>query len=224
MKDKDIRYKYDITNYKSNKIKNKLQLQKLLGLKQDPNVLLVGMVSRLTFQKGADLLLKSMNKILKTNVQIAILGTGEKRLEEEFSRISKLNPDKFVFYKGYNESLAHKMYAGLDMLVMPSLFEPCGISQLISMRYGTLPLVRETGGLKDTVKNLNTKTLKGTGFTFKKYQAKEFYNTYLKAYNQYYKNKKYWNRLIKNGMKTDVSFNKSAKEYEAIYKKLESKA
>lgn len=219
-KDKDILYRYDIDNYKNRKKKNKLALQKSLGLKQDSNVLLVGMVSRLTFQKGADLLLASMKKMLKTDVQIVILGTGEKKLEQEFTKLSNANKGQFAFYKGYNETLAHKIYASIDMLLMPSKFEPCGISQLISMRYGTVPLVRSTGGLKDTVNQFNKNTLKGNGYSFKKYNAKEFYKTYLAAHNLYYSNPKSWNRLIKNGMKTDVSFAKSAKEYERVYSKL----
>lgn len=216
--DKNIKYKYSIKDYKEGKKNNKLVLQKKLGLKIDPNVMVVGMVSRLTFQKGAKLILLSMDKILKQDVQIVILGTGEKKYEEVFKELSKNNKDKFAYYCGYNESLAHEVYAGIDMLLMPSSFEPCGISQLISMRYGTVPLVRKTGGLKDTVKQLNIKTLKGTGFVFSNYKAKEFYKTFLNAYKQYYKYPRRWNALVKNGMKTDVSFNKSAKEYEEVYK------
>ena len=222
--DKDIKSNYDIKNYKKRKTINKLALQKKLGLDQDKDVLLIGMVSRLTFQKGADLFLKSMNKILKTNVQIAILGTGEEKLEKEFKKLSEKYKGRFAFYCGYNEALAHKMYAGIDLLIMPSLFEPCGISQLISMRYGTLSLVRETGGLKDTILNLNVKKRKGTGFTFKKYNSKEFYKAYLFAYTQYYKNHRNWDLLIKNSMRTDVSFTKSAKQYENIYKLILKKA
>ena len=219
-KDKNIKVRYDVDTYKKRKYKDKLALQKALGLKQDKDVLLVGMVSRLTFQKGADLILKSINKMLKTNVQIAILGTGEGNIEKEFKKLSSKNSKQFAYYCGYNEELAHKMYAGLDMLLMPSKFEPCGISQLISMTYGTLPLVRVTGGLKDTVIPLNTRTLKGTGFRFKGYSAKQFYDTYKFAYDQYYNYPSRWNRLIKNAMRTDVSFNKSAKEYEEVYKKV----
>ena len=218
--DKNIKRKYSIKDYKIGKRTNKLALQKKLGLKMDPDVMLVGMVSRLTFQKGAELLLLSIDKILKQNVQIVILGTGEKKYEDVFKELSKANKEKFAYYCGYNESLAHEVYAGIDMLLMPSSFEPCGISQLISMEYGTVPLVRATGGLKDTVKQLNNKTLKGTGFVFKEYKAKEFYNTFLNAYKQYYKYPRRWNALVKNGMRTDVSFNKSAKEYENVYKKI----
>lgn len=221
--DKNIKKKYSLSNYKKGKRINKLALQKKLHLDQDSDVLLVGMVSRLTFQKGAELLLSSIKKILKLNVQIVILGTGEKKYEDAFKLLNKKFGNKFAYYCGYNESLAHEIYAGIDMLLMPSLFEPCGISQLISMEYGTVPLVRETGGLKDTVTQLNKNKLTGTGFVFKDYKVKEFYKTFLNAYKQYYDYPKRWNALIRNGMKTDVSFKKSAKEYEKIYKKVLSK-
>lgn len=219
--DKDIEYKFNSKNYKVNKSKNKLALQKELGLKQDENVLLIGMVSRLTFQKGADLILSSMSKILKTNVQIIILGTGEAKLEKKFKSLSSKNKKKFAYYCGYNESLAHRVYASIDMLLMPSLFEPCGISQLISMRYGTLPLVRKTGGLNDTVINYNNE--KGNGFVFKNYNVKEFYKTYKLAYDLYYKNLNAWHQLINNAFNTDVSFDKSAREYECVYQKVLNK-
>lgn len=217
-KDKDIYYNYDIKNYKIGKKENKLFLQKKLGLKQDENVFLVGMVSRLTSQKGADLMLASMDKILKTNVQIVILGTGEKQIEKDFTKLSKANKNRFAYYCGYNESLAHQIYSSIDMLFMPSSFEPCGISQLISMRYGTLPLVRKTGGLNDTVINVNRKN--GNGFVFEKYSANEFYKTYKLAYDIYYNDHKNWDKLILNAMHKDVSFDKSAREYETIYQKV----
>lgn len=217
--DKDIKYNFDIKNYKQGKNKNKLALQKSLGLKQDENVMLVGMVSRLTFQKGADLILSSMSKMLKTNVQVVILGTGEDKYEKEFKKLSKKYKNRFAYYCGYNESLAHQIYASIDMLLMPSSFEPCGISQLISMRYGTLPLVRKTGGLNDTVTHFDGKK-KGTGFVFKKYDTKEFYNTFKYAYKQYYDYPSNWNKLIENVLNTDVSFDKSAREYERIYQKV----
>ena len=218
--DKNIKQKYSLANYKKGKKINKLALQKKLHLDVNPNVMLVGMVSRLTFQKGADLLVSSIHKILNMNVQIVILGTGEKKYEEKFKELSKKYNNKFAYYCGYNEALAHEVYAGIDMLLMPSSFEPCGISQLISMEYGTVPLVRETGGLKDTVLPLNKNKLTGTGFTFKDYKAKEFYKTFAYAYKQYYNYPNRWNALIKNGMKNDVSFHKSAKEYEKVYKKI----
>ena len=130
------------------------------------------------------------------------------------------NKGRFVYYCGYNEALAHNMYAGLDMLLMPSLFEPCGISQLISMRYGTLPFVRETGGLKDTVEPLNEYEMTGTGFTFGPYSVHDFLNAFNYAYTQYYEYPERWKMLIKNAMKYDVSFAKSAREYEELYRRV----
>lgn len=217
--DKGINYNFSSKNYEEGKKKNKITLQKDLGLTQDEDVLLIGMVSRLTFQKGADLIISSMKKILKTNVQIVILGTGEKKIEKELKMLSKQNKKKFAFCCGYNEALAHQIYASIDMLLMPSLFEPCGISQLISMRYGTLPLVRKTGGLNDTV--INYKDIKaGNGFVFNEYNVKEFFNAYKTAYKIFYDSPKKWSKLVNNAFNTDVSFAKSAKEYEQVYQKV----
>ena len=133
------------------------------------------------------------------------------------------NKSRFVYYCGYNEALAHALYAGLDLLVMPSLFEPCGISQLIAMRYGTLPLVRETGGLKDTVEPLNEYTNTGNGFSFREYSSHDFLNIFNYAYTQYYEYPERWKMLIKNAMRYDVSFAKSAREYEELYRKVMDK-
>ncbi|MBQ1508913.1 MAG: glycosyltransferase, partial [Erysipelotrichaceae bacterium] len=142
--DPAIHYPYSTRNYLKGKRENKKSLQYTLGLAEEPDTLLIGMVSRLTFQKGAELVLNVMGELLKRNVQIAILGTGESRYEYAFRMMENEHKGRCVYYCGYNENLAHQMYAGLDLLLMPSLFEPCGLSQLIAMRYGTLPLVRET--------------------------------------------------------------------------------
>ena len=218
--DKNIEHNFDTKNYIVGKRENKLALQRRLGLKEDPNVLLVGMVSRLTFQKGADLIIGALPEMLRGKVQIAILGTGESKYEYSFKMLEEGNKGRCVYYCGYNESLAHMMYAGLDMLMMPSLFEPCGISQLISMRYGTLPFVRETGGLKDTVIPLNEYTMEGTGFSFGPYSVDDFNKVFDYAYHQYYDYPERWKMLIKNAMKVDVSFDKSAREYEDLYRKV----
>ena len=218
--DKTIAHNFDIKNYIVGKRENKLALQRELGLKEDPDTLLVGMVSRLTFQKGADLVLGALPEMLRGKIQIAILGTGESKYEYSFKMLEAGNRGRCVYYCGYNEALSHKMYAGLDMLMMPSLFEPCGISQLISMRYGTLPFVRETGGLKDTVEPLNEYTMQGTGFSFGPYSVHDFVNTFNYAYSQYYDYPERWKMLIKNAMKYDVSFDKSAREYEQLYLKV----
>ena len=218
--DKEIYHNYNLRNYITGKRKNKESLQYQLGLETKPDTLLVGMVSRLTFQKGADLVLGAIQNILRHDVQVAILGTGESKYEYSFKMLEQENKHRFVYYCGYNEALAHSMYAGLDMLMMPSLFEPCGISQLISMRYGTLPFVRETGGLKDTVEPLNEYTMSGTGFSFSNYSVEDLLNVFEYAYTQYYDYPERWKMMIKNAMRYDVSFDKSAREYEELYRKV----
>ena len=221
--DPDIEKKYSLRNYLSGKKANKAALQRRLGLKENPDTLLFGMVSRLTFQKGADIFLGAIQNMLRQDVQIAILGTGESKYEYSFKMLEEENKGRFVYYCGYDEALAHKMYAGLDMLVMPSLFEPCGISQLIAMRYGTLPLVRETGGLKDTVDPLNEYENTGNGFSFGPYNVQDFERVFNYAYTQYYEYPDRWKMLIRNAMKTDVSFERSAREYENLYRKVLTK-
>ena len=221
--DENIHHKYNLKNYITGKRENKRSLQYQLGLKDEPDTLLIGMVSRLTFQKGADIFLGAIQDILRHNVQVAVLGTGESKHEYSFKMLEQENKGRFVYYCGYNENLAHSMYAGLDMLIMPSLFEPCGISQLISMRYGTLPLVRETGGLKDTVEPLNEYTMSGTGFSFGSYSSDDLLKVFNYAYEQYYDYPERWKMLIKNAMRYDVSFDKSAREYEDLYRRVLAK-
>lgn len=221
--DSSIYYNYNNRNYITGKKKNKKSLQYQLGLEEKEDTMLVGMVSRLTFQKGADLVLGAMENLLKHDIQIAILGTGESKYEYSFKSLEESYKGRFVYYCGYNEELAHNMYAGLDMLMMPSLFEPCGISQLISMRYGTLPFVRETGGLKDTVEPLNEYTMSGTGFSFAPYTVEDFLKVFEYAYVQYYDYPERWKMMIKNAMKYDVSFDKSAREYEDLYRRVLNK-
>ncbi len=211
---------YNRRNFVTNKALCKKSLQYELGLKEDPNCLLIGMVSRLTFQKGVNLFLDELKYILNMNIQVAILGTGESKYEYALKTMENNNRGKCVYYSGYNETLAHKMYAGLDLILMPSLFEPCGISQLIAMRYGTLPLVRETGGLNDTVIPYNEFTSEGDGFSFKNYSSYEFKKVLDLAYNLFHNNKKEWKKLIRNAMAKDVSFKSSAKEYEELYASL----
>ncbi len=218
--DENIHHKYSLRNYITGKRENKRSLQYRLGLEDKPDTMLVGMVSRLTFQKGADIFLGAIQEILRRDIQVAVLGTGESKHEYSFKMLENENKNRFVYYCGYDEALAHSMYAGLDMLMMPSLFEPCGISQLIAMRYGTLPLVRETGGLRDTVEPLNEYTNTGRGFSFGPYTTHDFLNVFNYAYTQYYEYPERWKMLIKNAMKYDVSFDKSAREYEELYRKV----
>lgn len=216
-----IAMNYTKANYLKGKAANKEAIQKELGLEVNPNKLLIGMITRLTFQKGVDLLVESIPWILQNpNIQIAVLGSGEEKYEKVLRWAEDTNKGRVVFYRGYNEALAHSMYAGLDLLIMPSLFEPCGISQLISMRYGTLPLVRETGGLKDTVEPYNEYEHTGRGFSFKFYDGGSFRTVLDYAYKTYANNRKDWNKLMLEAMRYDVSFATSAKKYEKLYEKL----
>lgn len=216
----DIFKKYSLTNFTSGKSLNKMALQHELGLNEDKDTFLVGIVTRLTHQKGVDLLLDSVEEMLKNNVQLVVLGSGESRYEYGFKAIEEKYKGQLAFVCGYNEKLAHSIYAGLDLFVMPSRFEPCGISQLIAMRYGTLPLVRETGGLKDTVVPYNEYTKEGRGFSFGPFDKHDFLHVFNYAYNTFKDKKDDWNTLIENAMKYDVSFMASAKKYEELYNKI----
>lgn len=216
----NLYYNFDIRNFQKGKRENKRSLQYNLGLNDSPDTMVVGLVSRLTFQKGLDLIIDSLSDILKRDVQIVILGTGESKYEYAFKMMEQQNKGRAVFYCGYSEDMSKKVYAGIDMLMMPSLFEPCGISQLIAMRYGTLPLVRETGGLKDTVIPFNEYTLEGNGFSFGPYSEIDFRTVFNYAYTQYYNHPENWKALVRSAMKTDVSFETSARKYEELYAKV----
>jgi starch synthase len=217
--DKYLAVPYSTQSISKGKQTNKLAIQQELGLRQDPNVMLVAMVSRLTDQKGIWLLLQSMNQIMGWDIQLIVLATGDQHVEGQLKSIEYRFPHRAVFYCGYNESLAHKIYAGADVLLMPSLFEPCGISQLIAMHYGTLPLVRETGGLKDTVDPYNEHTKKGTGFTFGPFSVEDFKHVLWMAYEVYTFRHDDFKTMIKQAMHKDVSWDKSAKAYAKIINK-----
>ena len=218
--DPDIPYHYNKVNVKKQKEANKLALQKELGLREDPNVMLVGVVSRLTWQKGFYLMMEKLSEICAMPIQLAILGSGEASIEEKMRQLEEGNKGKIVFYNGYNDALAHRIYAASDLFFMPSLFEPCGISQLISMRYGTLPLVRETGGLKDTVTPYNEFEKSGTGFSFANYNSDEMINVMNNAVHVYYDRPEDWKVLVRNAMNCDVSWERSANTYCQLYAQL----
>ncbi len=204
-----ISQKYSLKSLEK-KTDNKLALQKKLGLPIDKNIALVGLVSRLVWQKGLDLITEKFSRL---NCQFVFLGTGQAELEQQLINLSKKFPSKFCTQIKFDEKLAHLIYAGSDIFLMPSRFEPCGLGQMIAMRYGTVPLVRATGGLADTVKNKN-------GFIFKKYSSEELYKTIDKALTVFYTNRKLWRRLKVNGMKNNFSWDKPAYEYLKLYKKL----
>lgn len=210
---------YDLATIADKKA-NKLALQAQFGLPQDEGTILVGIVSRLTWQKGFYLLTEVLNQLLQAKVQFVILGNGEADIENAFHYFQATYPDKFAFYRGYNEPLAHQIYAASDLFMMPSMFEPCGISQLISMHYGTLPLVRETGGLRDTVSPYNLETKEGTGFSFAGKAAHSMRFVYDLALKTYYEEPENWQKLVKNAMNLDVSWTASARRYIHLYQEI----
>ena len=218
--DPEIPYHFNKVNVKKAKALNKEALQKELGLNVDSNVMLVGVVSRLTWQKGFYLMMEKLSEICAMPIQLAVLGSGEASIEEKMGQLEAGNKGKIAFYKGYNESLAHRIYAASDLFLMPSLFEPCGISQLISMRYATLPLVRETGGLKDTVQPYNEFDKTGNGFSFANYNSDEMIQVMYNAIDVFYNRKEDWKVLVRNAMNTDVSWAKSAQTYCELYNQL----
>ena len=180
--------------------------------------MLIGIVSRLTNQKGFDLVAYVMEEMLSTmNVQFIVQGTGEQQYEEMFNYFHGRYPQKLGVYIGYSEENAHEIYAGCDAFLMPSLFEPCGLSQLMSMRYGTLPIVRETGGLKDTVVPYNEYENTGDGFSFANYNAHDMLHVIKYALDVFENHKDRWQEMMQRAMRHDFSWKASAKEYEKLY-------
>jgi starch synthase len=215
--DKMIEYNYNSRNFRKEKIKNKRALQRELGLEQRDSVFMVGIVSRLTDQKGFDLIAHMMDEICQNDIQVVVLGTGEEKYENMFRHYAWKYQGKVSANIFYSEALSHKIYASCDAFLMPSLFEPCGLSQLMSLRYGTVPIVRETGGLKDTVAPYNEYEGTGTGFSFANYNAHEMYYTLQYAMSIYYNKKREWNKLIDRAMAADFSWNSSARKYQELY-------
>ena len=213
-----IAQQYNARNFRKEKVKNKVALQQELGLEVDPGKMMIGMVSRLTEQKGFDLIAYVMDELCQDNVQLVILGTGEERYENMFRHFDWKYNGKVSAQIYYSEPMSHKVYASSDAFLMPSLFEPCGLSQLMSLRYGTVPIVRETGGLKDTVEPYNEFGNSGTGFSFTNYNAHEMLSIIRYAENIYYNKKREWNKIIDRGMAKDFSWNNSAKKYEELYR------
>lgn len=201
------------------KLQNKLMLQQSLGLPRNEDIPLIGIVSRLVDQKGFDLIACVFEELLQLNLQIVVLGTGDSRYEEMFEYAASRYPDKVSANLKYDGILAQRIYAGADMFLMPSLYEPCGLSQLFSLRYGTVPIVRETGGLKDTVIPYNEFTGEGTGFSFVNYNAHEMLDT-LKRAMRVYEDREAWKEIVIRAMKQDFSWSKSAEEYLQVYERL----
>ena len=217
--DENLVANYDIDNLEAKKI-NKGALQEEFGLEIREDVPIVAMITRLSEQKGVDLVKAVFNEMMQPDVQFILIGSGEEEYESFFSHMEYAYPEKVRAYIGFNESLARRLYAGADLFLMPSLFEPCGLSQLISMVYGTLPIVRETGGLNDTVDSYNEIDGTGTGFSFANYNAHEMLFMYEKALTFYHNDKEMWYNIIMNAMSSDYSWNQSALRYEKIYREL----
>ena len=211
---------YEIEEALDAKVKNKLALQKELGLEENENKFVIGLISRLTDQKGLDLVNTVIPQIMDENTQIVVLGTGDKQYEESFRYYADQYPGNFAACIMYDEPLAHRIYAAGDALLVPSRFEPCGLTQLNAMHYGTVPIVRETGGLKDTVDPYNMYTNEGNGFTFDRYEADLLKDAIERARTLYLEDRTRWNEMVDRDMHKDVSWEASAEKYLDMYKEL----
>jgi len=180
---------------------------------------LLAMVSRIDAQKGFDLVEGVLDEILDHDVSFVLLGSGNRDSETQMSRIAAQHPDRVGIFLGYDEGLSHLIIAGADIFLMPSKYEPCGLTQMYSMRYGTVPVVRATGGLKDTVQEFDAEAGTGTGFTFAGFDVNEFQAAIVRALN-WYSDKKSWVQIIENGMRTDFSWTHSASQYFSTYQKI----
>lgn len=222
-KDDYISLKYGIKNFE-NKKKNKKDLADKFNLEYKEDVPIIGMISRLHDSKGFDLLVKSFNELMELDLQLILLGTGEREYHRFFEDAMFDYGNKFSCYLGFDDELAHLIEAGSDMFLMPSKFEACGLNQMYSLIYGTVPIVRETGGLADTVIRFNEKTGEGNGFAFKKYDTKSLIAEVSRAIKIFKNKPEDWKKIIKNGMKSDFSWLNSAKQYVELYKKLLQKS
>lgn len=219
-KDKKIPHRYNLKNYKKEKVKNKVALQKELHLPEDPNVYMIGIVSRLTDQKGLDLIDRAMNDIMTDGTQFVVLGTGDRRYEDMFRYYQGIHPAKLSANIYFSDELSHKIYAACDSILVPSRFEPCGLTQLMALRYGALPIVRETGGLKDTVQPYNEYDGTGTGFSFANYDPRELLNTINYSKRIFFDDKNAWAAMQKRAMEQNFSWDNSAKIYEQLYEQV----
>ncbi|MGY3707573.1 glycogen synthase [Granulicatella adiacens] len=208
---------YDIHSFED-KVKNKLELQKELGLEVSEDIPLIGMVTRLTHQKGIDLLLQASEDILRTGAQLVVLGTGDAHYESALRSLENYRHDRVRSILLFSNEMSAKIYASSDIFLMPSKTEPCGLSQLISMRYGTVPVVHRVGGLRDTV--IPFTGVEGNGFTFESFQSGDMMDAIYRAVTCFYQSPDEWNQIIKNNLNKDVSWEKSAKQYLSLYQEV----
>lgn len=211
---------FNVDTFRKEKKMNKRKLQQDLGLDVDDKKFMIGCVSRLTDQKGFDLIAYIMDELCQDDIQFVVLGTGEEKYENMFRHFDWKYHNKVSAQIYYSEEMSRRIYASCDAFLMPSLFEPCGLSQLMSLRYGTLPIVRETGGLRDTVEPYNEFESRGTGFSFSNYNAHEMLGTIRYAKDTFYNKKREWNKMVDRAMMADFSWNVSARKYEDIYRYL----
>ena len=216
--DPNIDFNYSIDDL-GIKVKNKMALQERFNLPVNPDIPMIGMVTRMVAMKGLDLIVRIFDELIQENVQFVLLGTGDKEYESAFKHFEYTYPDKVASRIYFNEAESHKIYAGVDLFLMPSLAEPCGISQLISLRYGTVPLTRETGGLKDTILPYNQFTGEGNGFSFRNQNAHELLYKLKDAINIYH-DKNIWEALMKSGMQSKNDWEASSKEYIRLYNQI----
>ena len=211
---------YDLSNVLTKKPENKRALQEALGLEVDEKKFVIGLISRLTDQKGLDLVNAILPDLIDGNTQVVVLGTGDKVYEDSFRYYENAYKGSVCANIMYDEGRAHQIYAGADALLVPSLFEPCGLTQLIAMRYGTVPIVRETGGLKDTVEPYNQYSNEGNGFTFDRYETGLLLDAVNRAKTVYFTEHSRWEDMVRRDMEKDVSWENAAKQYRALYLEL----
>ena len=211
---------YNAKNFRKEQVKNKCALQEELGLEVNDKKFMIGIVSRLTDQKGFDLIDYVIEEICAEDTQLVVLGTGEEKYEHLFRHFAWKYSNRVSANIFYSNERSHRIYAACDAFLMPSLFEPCGLSQLMSLRYGTVPIVRETGGLRDTVQPYNQYEGTGTGFGFCNYNAHEMLGTVRYAKDVYYNHRREWNKIIDRGMAADFSWSASARKYEDLYNRM----
>ena len=221
--DEKIYQNYDLTDFRKQKVKNKLKLQEELGLQVDKKKFMIGLISRLTDQKGLDLIAYAMERIVDEHTQFVVIGTGDAQYENMFRHYAWKYPGQVSANICYSDDLAHKLYASADAFLMPSAFEPCGLTQLISFRYGTVPIVRETGGLKDTVIPYNEYEDTGDGFSFTNYNGDDMLYVINFAKRIFFEKKRQWNHMIDRGMEKDFSWGASKFRYEGLYRYLTGK-
>ncbi|EOR23782.1 glycogen synthase [Niallia nealsonii AAU1] len=221
--DPGITANYTVTSLEK-KQENKKFIQQKFGLKEDPEVPIICMITRLTSQKGLELVRHVFHEIMEEDVQFLVLGTGDPEFENFFREMEYTYSDKCKAYIGFDENLAHQIYAGADLFLMPSKFEPCGLGQLIALRYGNIPIVRETGGLNDTVFSYNELTEEGNGFSFTNFNAHDMLFTIRRGIGFYKEHKEVWHKLMKNAMSMDNSWAQSAFKYNQLYAELISRS